>query len=80
MQSMTYGVLLSKEDFEKAFERLVGDETFIRFSNDKRVGNCRLTCEELWNELDAATGESECSEESLDWASCVLYTLDFEWV
>lgn len=79
MQTSSYGVLPSKEAFEAAFAAECPDGWF-QFGNCKRVGTCRLNVNELWNELDWATGENECTEESLDWASCVLYVLGFEWV
>lgn len=79
MQTSSYGVLPSKEAFEAAFAAECPDGWF-QFGNCKRIGTCKLNVTELWNELDSATGENECTEESLDWASCVLYCLGFEWV
>ena len=84
MISMTYGILPSKTEYEKAFTHVTGEANpyipCFSFGNCKRMGTCKVNCVELWNELDIATGESECSDESLDWASCVLYVLGFEWV
>ena len=81
MVRLTYGVLPSLEDFEAAFRReTVSTKGWYRISNCKRVGTGSFTCAELWNELDMATSENECTDESLDWASCILYTLGFEWI
>ncbi len=79
---LTYGVLPSKEEYEKAFDAIMADSAskLFSFGNCSRMGTTSVTSEELWNELDMATGESESTEASLDWASCVLYVLEIEWV
>jgi hypothetical protein len=80
MISMTYGVLPSKEAFEAAYQAELGDSGF-RFGNDKRVGDCVLSCYELWDELVKAKNEFEFgNDEAGDWASCVLSCLHFEWI
>jgi hypothetical protein len=79
MVSMTYGVMPPREDFDAAFDREVPNR--FRFGNDPRVGNCELTADELWSELESAKGEhDDGDDEAGDWASCVLYTLGFEWI
>ena len=85
MQTMTYGVMPSREAFEAAFDRaeaFAGKLTFS-FGNDKRVGTCEMTCSELWEELCEAHREWEqgaSNDEAGDWCSAVLGTLGFEWV
>jgi hypothetical protein len=77
--TLSHGVLPSEADFHAAFEGMCSSKGYS-FRNCKRIGNADLLASELWAELDSATGESECTEESLEWASCVLYTLGFEWI
>lgn len=72
MKTLTYGTLLSREEFDEAFERggpeadgkifhkaPYGRSTF-HFVNDPRVGTCELTCSELWGEITKAQEESAC--------------------
>lgn len=85
---MTYGEMPTEEQFDLAYEAVMGDEPF-EFGNDKRVGNCHLTQSELWTELQKA--HREYSEElagdgSMDpervgsWIADILGCLGFEWV
>jgi hypothetical protein len=87
MISMTYGILPSREQFDAAWEKkfVFDGETYpMSFGNDKRVGSCLLSREELWEELCAAhakfhsdNGENEMAGQ---WCSDVLSILGIEWV
>jgi len=54
--SMTFGKMPTREQFVycwwKTFEN--DDDPFFSFTNDKRLGTCKLTLDELWNELHYA--------------------------
>lgn len=90
-ETLTYGVLPSREEFETAFDQYVPGIRF-EFDNDPRVGTCALTASELWEELVKAREESlgvcsikaphaPCSIEAAgQWCSDVLSVLGFEWV
>jgi hypothetical protein len=73
----TYGILPSREQFFDAFERIMQDRSYS-FGNDPRLGNGEYTTSEIWAELLKAVEEG--TDVSLDWASCVLYTLEIEWI
>jgi hypothetical protein len=75
--SMTYGILPKYEDFSKAFDKEVPGGLY-RIRKDKRVGDVDLSKIELWFELNKAVEED--TDSSLDWASAVLSTLNFEWI
>lgn len=80
MRSMTYGKLPSQAEFDAAFDDKV-DGCKYRIRNDKRVGDWDATQGELWAEVYKATREWEEGDDAAgDWASCVLYTLGFEWI
>jgi len=57
--SFNYGELPSKEVFEAQFDVAVGHGNTFSFGNDKRIGNDKLTCDELWIELNQAVAEFE---------------------
>lgn len=80
MISSTYGVLPTKEQFDKAFE--VQCPEGFKVGNDKLYGNHTFSCEELWSAVLHRTKLflEEGDDISGDWASCVLYCLGFEWV
>jgi hypothetical protein len=76
MKSMSYGVMPTREEFDAAFEKSTPDG--FSFGNDKRVGNCILTADELWAELEKAHAEG--IDHAWTWASDVLLCLGFEWI
>lgn len=79
---MTYGILPTAEQYQSAWDAKdnAGElrDGMFHFGNCKRVGSCALTFSELWRELEQAVAEG--TDESLDWASCVLYCLGVEWI
>ena len=87
--SVTGGNLPTYESFCEKFETVCPKGTF-RFTNDDRVGNSKLTCDQLWEELTLAVsvwcGDTECDvddvdrEEAYNWCSSVLGILGWEWV
>jgi hypothetical protein len=84
--SLTYGVLPSLEDYDRAWQRAEIGEHFT-FGNDKRMGSCSLSQWELWDELEKAKDDWENNSETEaesdaagDWASCVLSVLGIEWI
>ncbi len=80
--SMTYGILPAYWEYSSKYLAEIGDGEGFRFGNDKRVGTCTLTCDELWTELVKAHGEfSETGDEAAgDWCSSVLGLLKIEWI
>ena len=86
--SFNYGELPSKEVFEAQFDVAVGHGNTFSFGNDKRIGNDKLTCDELWIELNQAVAEFEGTatlpiqkqDDAGDWASVVLFCLNIEWI
>jgi len=89
-QSMSYGVMPSKDDFEAAFEAKCPNGKFA-FGNDKIVGTDKLTCTQLWDELqkqrnrwenfpDDEDDDGSKGDQAGDWCSCVLSVLGFEWI
>ncbi len=99
--TLTHGVMPTREQFDRAWELTAQDEmerdpgglgvqtgTFA-FGNDPRLGNCRLSQDELWKELQkahkeyesASAGDGEDDPEIVgDWVGTVLYCLGIEWV
>ena len=79
----SYGILPTLTEF-KLLCLIPDDDGHVvtrdgfKFGNCKRVGDCTLQAHELYKELQLATEES--TEESLDWASCVLQVLGWEWI
>jgi hypothetical protein len=73
----TYGQLPPCKIFFELFDENIGEVDF-RFGNDKRMGNGIYTKYEVWDELVKCVLEG--TDESLDWASCVLSVNDIEWV
>lgn len=71
-KTYTYGVLPPKQDVLDA----VGDD--FSFGNDKIMGNETLTPHELWDAIVAQCRGG--SDDQLEWVSCVLTVLGFEWV
>lgn len=89
MQSMTYGVLPTEEEFTEAYNDSELIDGMFHFGNDQRLGNCELNCTELWKEVCKAHSEyvqgtgclrTEDSETAGDWCSLVLSCLGFEWI
>ena len=81
--STSYGILPTELEFKLLC--LIPDENShviskegFRFGNCKRVGDCTLSVEALYKELLLAVKDGD--DESLDWASCVLCVLGWEWV
>ena len=71
-KTYTYGVLPPKQDVLDS----VGEN--FSFGNDQIMGNETLTPHELWDAI-----ASQCaggSDDQLEWVSCVLTVLGFEWV
>jgi len=80
MRSMPWGVLPTQAEFDAAFDEKV-DGCRYKIRNCKRVVNWDATQGELWAEVCKATLEdSEGDDAAGQWASCVLYTLGFEWI
>jgi len=86
MKVMTYGNLPTREVFDRQFAELVSDGEF-RFGNDKRVGTCALSPDELWAEIQKAHAEwdgpqadADKQDEAGEWCSTVLECLGIEWV
>ncbi len=84
MKKLNWGQLPLREDFERAFERELGEKLYeIRhgsLSDDDglRPAAGDYTCRELWVELGRLV---ELDNEVADgWASDILSTLGFEWV
>ena len=80
--SFTYGVLPTRDQFQRCWNLEVGEgkETFA-FGNDPRVGTCKLTEDQVWEELVKAEQEwSQGDDEAGDWCWCVLSVLGVEWV
>lgn len=99
MLSMTYGHMPTRQQFDRAWDETVSRERkeghrggvqtgYFAFGRDPRLGDCRLTQDELWAELQKAAKEyeeglqsdSEDPEPTGDWISSVLYCLSIEWV
>jgi len=80
---MTYGVMPTLEEFERAFDEKCPSGMFT-VRNCKRVGNENYTCFGLWTEVQTAVLEwglnEESSEAAGNWASAILASLGFEWV
>jgi hypothetical protein len=77
----------TREQFNDAWDSVMRNErpavkTF-KFGNDPRLGDCELTCNELWDELQLAYSDyisDNYDDDTGDWISSVLYCLDIEWV
>ena len=87
----TYGTMPTREEFDQCWDARMAEEGAsdgFHFGNDKRLGTCTLSQDELWEELQKAHREwngaldhNDDSEHVLgDWISCVLGVLGFEWV
>jgi hypothetical protein len=91
MISMTFGEMPTRDQFDSQFQRFEDQNgiDLFRFGDDKRLGNCSLTRNELWAELEkvhaeystllADDGEDD-PEDVGQWLSCVLEVLGFEWI
>lgn len=84
--TMTYGTMPMREQFDQACStpddegRTVSSDGF-GFGNDERLGTCRLSQDELWDEiLEAYVDYSVSDEAHGSWLSSVLGSLDIEWV
>ena len=92
--TLTYGEMPSREQFDEAWDIAIEENPEARsstfgFGNDKRLGNCQLTNNELWDEILKAhdeyntllNGDTEQDPEVVgDWLSTVLSCLGIEWV
>lgn len=75
---LSYGMLPEKSVYCDRFEAFCPDGGFS-FGNDKRVGTCTLSCEELWREIVKAMSGLQ-DDDAWDWTSCVLDSLNIEWI
>lgn len=50
--SMTYAVMPTREDFDRAFDAVCSDTGKFEFGNDPYVGNDALSASQLWRELE----------------------------
>lgn len=90
MLSMTFGKMPTREQYDAAWDKTFEDadssDNFFSFGNDKRVGNCDLTQDELWDELNKAyqeylkTDYFDFFEGPGVWISSVLSCLGIEWI
>jgi len=94
MQTMTYGIMPSKDDFTAAFNRECSNgykiELNSRDSNaveEFNLGNGTWSCDDLWfalheiNDTDPGQFQNDAMmERALDLVSSILFTLGFEWV
>lgn len=99
-REMTYGVMPTREEFDAAClehdpedppEACVALQGFAFGNGDPRLGEDRLTADELWEELQRAYADFEdvldlerpskqAPEAAGDWISDVLGCLGFRWV
>lgn len=91
VHKMTYGDMPTRWQFDQGWNANVGEHrNHFAFGNDKRLGTCDLTREELWEEIQRtweayadclnATSGFQDPEIVGDWLSTVLYALGIEWV
>lgn len=87
---LNYGDMPTREQFDTAWDKTFqfAGEMFA-FGNDKRVGTCKLTREQVWDELNEAHSEWKNDGSQItngyagdagDWCSCVLGVLGIEWI
>ena len=94
LMTKTSGVMPTREEFDRLWTTKLAagnlrDNKF-HFGNDKRMGNCALTRDEFWTEINKAYKEayedpttesdSKVTESTSDWLSSVLGCLGLEWV
>ncbi len=93
--TLTRGEMPTREQFDAQWDANTprrkddGQEGFA-FGNDKRLGCCVLSRDELWAELQKAIAEygrfldgvagDPDPEITGNWISCVLETLHIEWI
>lgn len=88
MQSMTYGTLPTREEFEAAFDRQCPNGYEIQLSDSDsraadgfRLGDGSWSEPDLWeacNEIVSAYKEDDV--QAIDLVSCIMETLGFEWI
>lgn len=81
MKSLNYGTVPMRHEFEKAFKHHVSGSAF-HIRNDKRGRNGAYTPHTLYALVETETKrfERNSDNEAGDFASCVLYSLGFEWI
>ena len=90
MQSMTYGELPSRDDFDSAWDRLdrAGElrgglyhislsESDSRAVDGYSLGDGAWTQDQLWDALEEINGDTI---EGTELVGSILYTLGFEWI
>lgn len=76
----TYGVLPSWEEFESQYMQVVGFKVY-QVRNCPMVGNRDFTDLELYKYLQQLVSLWDNGDEDAgDWVSCVLQTLNIEWI
>ena len=94
LMTKTHGVMPTREEFEWLWETTDANgelrDGVFHIGNDKRMGTCALTQDQLWNELQKAYHEVcieyaepedlSQAEQTDDWISSVLGCLGLEWV
>jgi len=85
MKSMTHGDMPTREGFDQAWETNEIGSTY-RIRNDRRVGSVDFSQDELWDELNrtlvraSKIDNRDEADTLMDFVSCVLWTLGFEWI
>jgi hypothetical protein len=64
--SMTYAVMPTREDFDRAFDAVCADTGKFEFGNDPFVGFDALNASELWRELNTQLATWEAGEHASD--------------
>lgn len=66
--SMSYGVMPTREDFDRAFDAVMAneDDGKLSFGNDPFVGDDRLTASETWEQLQSQLATWEEGEHADD--------------
>lgn len=60
--SMSYAVMPTREDYDRAFDAVCSDTGKFEFGNDPFVGNDALNASELWRELQTQLATWEAGE------------------
>jgi hypothetical protein len=87
--TLTYGEMPTRAQFDDGWDQTTGH--VFTFGNDERLGNCSMTRDELWEELERAWNEyadqlghpgslSRDPEKLGSWLADVLHCLGIEWV
>lgn len=96
MQSMTYGNLPTREQFDVAFDaecpggfRIVLNPSDSRAVDGFKLGDGCLTADQLWSAIteivdrwrtDTGDEAGEYQDQRVDLVSSILYALGFEWI